>query len=200
MLLGVKVDYLPARKMWISVRKERKSLKDIIHNAKPQDKYFKKYSTTSGTPLPEDKIYKYAKQIVEGLNYLKTQKIPYYHLQTSNVFVDNNNVCKLSDFENDLIGLSPKLKLFCSKYYDIVDPIVIEFATILFEMSTGYELDTPHLDYIPPGIPSKIKKVLSSIFSKNPEIRTLNDLSNINFITDTKLYNEWVPQNVNILI
>jgi hypothetical protein len=68
-IAGAKVDYLPARKMWISVRKERKSLRDYIHNAKLQDKYYKKYSTTTGTPLPEDKIYKFAKQILEVMNF-----------------------------------------------------------------------------------------------------------------------------------
>jgi hypothetical protein len=83
------------------------------------------------------------------------------------------------------------LKTFCSKYIDKVEPIVIEFATVLFEMSVGYELEIPNIDYLPPGIPNKVKKVLQSIFSTNPELRTLADFASVNFIAETKLFSDW---------
>jgi len=172
------------------------SLKDFIHRAKPIQPYRRKYSTVSGEPLTESKIALFGRQILEGLDYLKSQKIPYISLSAGNVLVDNG-VCRLTDYENAFIDLPPKIQPIFGANAENVDPLVISFGYLLYEMAIGFELGAPLIDEndIPPKCNSKVKKILMSMFPIGPNCPSIRDLLALPFF-DVSLYSEWVPHDI----
>jgi len=195
-------DYLKDRQIFVTFRTYFKegSLKDLIHKSKPQEKYSKKYTILTGKALNEKKIAKFGRQILEALIYLKSQKLPFYHLTTSNVMIDDNGVCRLTDYENDLIGLNVNSKLLTHVIHPTIttlDPVVCAFGAVLYEMAVGYELDSPKLDDMP-NVPTKIKKILQTIFTPNTDGQStkLEDINKLPFFSEIQLYSPWVPQNL----
>lgn len=102
------------------------------------------------------------------MDYLCQHEIPVYHVNTGNVVVDNG-VCRITDYENNLVELTPKYAKFLRSHFEKVNPGVIAFGLILYEvfklkfklkMTVGYEMDHVILDDIPKTCPSKVKKVI----------------------------------------
>jgi hypothetical protein len=77
------------------------------------------------------------------------------------VVVEENGVCRLTDYENDILGLTivPTLANITYPHVDKVDPIVIAFGAVLYEMAVGYNLDSHNLDDLPNSVAPKIRKV-----------------------------------------
>jgi len=130
------------------------------------------------------------------LDYLKSQKIPYISLSAGNVLVDNG-VCRLTDYENAFIDLQPKIQPVLGANADKVDPLVISFGYLLYEMAIGFELGAPLIDEndIPPKCNSKVKKILMSMFPIGPNCPSIRDLLALPFF-DVSLYSDWVPQDI----
>lgn len=121
--------------MWVSFKPwvPKGSLKDKLYEAKPNEKYFKKYPHLAGKHLNEKQIAKYGRQVLEGLHYLKTHKIPFSHLHSGNVMLDNN-VCRISDYDNDMIGVAPRGREYIRPNLEKVDPMVLSFGYLLYEV------------------------------------------------------------------
>jgi len=87
----VDCDYMVEKDIAVAIRPyySKGSLKDFIHKAKPHQKYVDKYR--SNYALNIKLIGRFGRQILEGLNYLKFQGFPYYHLHSGNVLVEENS-------------------------------------------------------------------------------------------------------------
>ena len=48
--------------------------------------------------LPEQNFLKFAKQLIEALEYLHSEKIVHRDIKCSNILLDDNGIIKLSDF------------------------------------------------------------------------------------------------------
>ncbi|KAH3761335.1 Slob family protein kinase [Pelomyxa schiedti] len=119
------------------------SLRDLIHNDSPTASYAKKGKTHHF--LQEKVIGRLGRQILEGLIYLRIQGIPYFHLHCGNVIIDDG-VAKLTDFENGLLCLDPYHSDAIATLAPHVDPDVVCFGCVLYEMATGYEF--PKVDTV----------------------------------------------------
>jgi len=197
----VSAEYHKDRTVLVVLREYNKkgSLRDYIHNSKPKEIYQEKYTHTSGNPLPEQKIAKYGREILEGLDYLTSQNITFLQLHCGNVILDNS-VCRITDYENDLIQLVPRnMKIFMT-HHEKVLPIVISFGYILYEMAVGYEMDNIILDDLPSNINPKVKKILKSIFEleEGVEVPSIRSLLKNPFFAEVKLYSDWIPQQISM--
>eukprot|EP01102_Stenamoeba_stenopodia_P017853 TRINITY_DN645_c0_g5_i1.p1 TRINITY_DN645_c0_g5~~TRINITY_DN645_c0_g5_i1.p1 ORF type:complete len:649 (-),score=164.41 TRINITY_DN645_c0_g5_i1:183-2129(-) len=133
------VAYFEARESVVVLRKlrEKGSLRDMLHlNKNPKEEYKKKY-VKKARPFDLKIIAKAARQILEALLYLKTQKVGHYHLHAGNILIKDGNCC-LSDIENNFIGLPNRMTLWSDK----LAPEVESFGYVLFEISMGFEFDT----------------------------------------------------------
>ncbi|EGC39227.1 hypothetical protein DICPUDRAFT_75243, partial [Dictyostelium purpureum] len=128
------VDIIPEKNLAVSVRPfySKGSLRDYIHQSKPKMPYADKYDTHF--QLNEKIISKFGKQILEALIFLKNNNFPYFHLNASNVLLDDQ-VCLLSDYENAFLGLEPRLSDYIRQFSDKIDPDVLSFGCLLFEMA-----------------------------------------------------------------
>jgi hypothetical protein len=90
-----------------------------------------------GRPLRPENVAKFGRQIIEGLRYLESRSVPYFHLHTGNVVLVNG-VAQLSDYKNAFVGMKHRLhkKL---KRLPHVDPQFGSLACLLYEISTGIE-------------------------------------------------------------
>eukprot|EP00300_Choanocystis_sp_HF-7_P022268 c2145_g1_i1.p1 GENE.c2145_g1_i1~~c2145_g1_i1.p1 ORF type:complete len:438 (+),score=97.24 c2145_g1_i1:72-1316(+) len=160
------VDALSDGSMLVVLRPFAKegSLRDLIYNTSPTHSYKKKYK--KGHALAERKIARYGRQILEGLTFLTSKKYPYPHLHTGNVIM-HNGVCRLSEIENSLLCVPPRLK---SKILPLlaqnlgVEVEVLCFGHVLFEMACGFEMDEAFPNFIPQSVPATIKSIIEAIF------------------------------------
>jgi len=156
------------------------SLKDFMHKSDPRDDYSRKYTKLSR--LPPERVALFGRQILEGLLFLREKGIPFGHLSSSNVIVEEG-VCRLSDYENGLLNLEPRVfGLISQLMAKKVEADVAAFGLLLFEMLLGYEFpsdvrfNTGELYFIPPKCPQQIKRLLESIFAPSetpPTVRSL---------------------------
>jgi len=191
-------DYLKDRQIFVCFRPYHKeSLRDLIHKSKPTEKYSKKYTTITGKGLSEKKIAKFGRQVLEALIYFQSQKFPFYHLSTCNVIIDDSGVARLTDYENDLIGvdLNPKILKLIRLTLGKVEPTVVCFGALLYEMAVGYELDSATLDDLPSVAP-KVKKILQTIFQPAEQLVSLEDLKKTPLFSEVQLFSPWTPQNI----
>lgn len=175
----VQADYLHEQEQIAILRPycPKGSLKDAIYKATLRNTYAKKY-TANGTKLKTNQIQLYGRQILEGLRFFKAKGIPYGHLNSANVMMDNG-VCRLTEYENGIINVVPLLQPFFvalqGRDYD-----VISFGFVLFEMAMGFEINNPGSLYIPAQVPKPIKLLLTGIFgeesSSNVGFKTVDDL------------------------
>ncbi|GAM29478.1 hypothetical protein SAMD00019534_126540 [Acytostelium subglobosum LB1] len=185
------VDFLPDKMVSVSIRPfyARGSLRDYIHQAKPKSKYSEKYQQQY--QLNDKLISRFGRQILEALLFLKYHNMPYFHLNASNILMDDNT-CLISDYENAFLGLRPRLSKFLSTFSDKMDPEVLCFGCILYEMGCGYEMESP--DSIELGLPGhchpEVKKILESIFRPMYGVApTLEELTKLNFFSEWKFKN-----------
>jgi len=186
------VDFIQDKSVGVSIRPfySKGSLRDYIHQSKPKNgSYSQRYE--SHFALNEKIISKFGRQILEALIFLKDNNFPYFHLNCANVLLDDST-CLISDFENAFLGLKPRYADFITKYSDKLDPHVLTFGLVLFEMACGYEVENPEAIEI--GVPSHchpdVKKVIESIFKPwygNPP--SLEELTKIDFFSNHKFKN-----------
>ncbi|EAL67800.1 Slob family protein kinase [Dictyostelium discoideum AX4] len=186
------VDFIPEKHVAVSVRPfyaDRGSLRDFIHKSKPKMPYADKYDTH--LQLNEKIVSKFGRQILEALIFLKNHNFPYFHLNSANVLVDDQ-ICLISDYENSFLGLEPRFSDFIRQHNEKIDPDVLSFGLVLFEMACGYEMENPHsVDIsIPAHCYPEVRKVLEAIFKPfyGTPI-TLEELSKMDFFSYHKFKN-----------
>mmetsp|Transcript_14963 Transcript_14963/g.20924 ORF Transcript_14963/g.20924 Transcript_14963/m.20924 type:complete len:511 (+) Transcript_14963:82-1614(+) len=164
----------------------------------PKKKIVKQDTVVIGKPLTEEKIAKWGRQILEGIQYLRVHKFPYCNLHVGNVLIDNQGNACITDHESQLLGLQmvyPYREIVDHYVQKGFDPDVVLFGSFLFETSVGYTMDSPVLhDFdIPADCPKAIKKLLSTIFPKEPpsEPVTIKQLLQDPFFASVVLYSEW---------
>ncbi|GAB6029144.1 hypothetical protein CHUAL_004921 [Chamberlinius hualienensis] len=144
------------------------SLKDYIYKSHPKASYIKKYRRTKlSSALTREEIKRFGKQILEALYDLHSKGLPYGHLHSGNVFVDNG-VCRISSVENIFLGQSPFYRSFATqlkKVKTLCDMDVYSFGHIMYEMAFGQCLNTPTCDTWPSSCIPEIKCVLESILT-----------------------------------
>lgn len=91
----------------LTIRKFHKdgSLKDMLCGSQPLNTFSSKYGTTKGrNALSLEDLALYSRQILEALKFLHSKGLPYGHLTTANVFIENG-AAKLSAIENFILGV-----------------------------------------------------------------------------------------------
>jgi PX domain-containing protein kinase-like protein len=135
------VDYLPEHSSVVMVMTffPQGSLKDIIYKRQPTLEWSEKYSIRR-RGLPPATVALYGRQILEALRILYRKGFPPLgNLQSGNVFIDGG-VCRLSGYENTVLGYRSRHHRLVRDHSDSMDTIM--FGHLLFEMMCGYELTT----------------------------------------------------------
>ncbi|OQR91191.1 hypothetical protein ACHHYP_04910 [Achlya hypogyna] len=119
------------------------SLKDLLyHKANPRQPYTTKYALQrmSGG-LPRAQVARYGRQILLGLDALRSKGIVCEHLKTSNVLLDNG-VARIGDVYNSVLGLErePRWRAWTVPLEAEVDIDLLLFGHCLYEMACGQEL------------------------------------------------------------
>ncbi|CAI8020282.1 Slowpoke-binding protein [Geodia barretti] len=135
------VDYLPEHSSVVMVMTffPQGSLKDLIYKRQPTLEWSEKYSIRR-RGLPPATVALYGRQILEALRILYRKGFPPLgNLQSGNVFIDGS-VCRLSGYENTVLGYRSRHHRLVRDHSDSMDSIM--FGHLLFEMMCGYELTT----------------------------------------------------------
>jgi len=120
------------------------SLRDLLHVQKLNLPYREKYKA-KGKPFEIGKIRRYGRQILEGLLFLENIGIPYLHLHTGNVIINDKGDCVLTDIESGFLGVEPPeryieyirdVRQFTSRP---AAPIILLFGYVLFECSMAHQ-------------------------------------------------------------
>jgi PX domain-containing protein kinase-like protein len=124
-----------------------------------------KYKSKGKALLPPV-IAVYGRQILEGIEFLKSKDLPYGQLHSGNIMCVNG-VCQVAGYENALLGFSSKLHPLIrplikgkdEKNKDVED--VLCFGHLLFEVAMGFELDAcrPDIDQLVGKCPVEIIEV-----------------------------------------
>jgi PX domain-containing protein kinase-like protein len=151
------------------------SLRDLIYitpemkkkKITPKSKHFEKYhGANGGKPLDVSLIAKYGRQILEALFYLYLHGFSYPHLHTGNVLITENDHAQLTDLENSLLCLDPKLNREIKKLLVTnadMAPEVICFGHVLYEMAMGHEKGDRMLKEAKAKCPESLFPILESI-------------------------------------
>uniref|UniRef100_A0A8C4ZFX2 PX domain containing serine/threonine kinase n=1 Tax=Gadus morhua TaxID=8049 RepID=A0A8C4ZFX2_GADMO len=155
---------------------ERGTLRDLIYKVKVKDVFLKKYCNPKKSEgLELRQIQHYGRHILEGLRFLQDQGLPYGHLQSSNVLLEQTPpatsdllACRLLDVENSLLGLPAFYRPLVAlnrriNTTECVD--VFSFGLVLYEMTYGHPPEPPPVDQFPPSPHPAIVSVLQSILS-----------------------------------
>ena len=190
------------------------SLRDLIYSTNPLNSFEKKslkYKNKKGKPLQKKKIAKISRQILLLLKRLHKNNIYHLNLHSGNVLIDSDFNIKINDLEmiifskykrqdenffNDLFEyyLSNPIGNFL-KVFEAID--IISFGKILYEISTGNEMETPYLNLKNlENIDKDIIDLLKLIFPQNnicsSSVKQLlkMDLVKNNFIDEEQENNE----------
>eukprot|EP00742_Colponemidia_sp_Colp-10_P011310 GILJ01012551.1.p1 GENE.GILJ01012551.1~~GILJ01012551.1.p1 ORF type:complete len:558 (+),score=66.51 GILJ01012551.1:287-1960(+) len=182
-------DYRKDQELFFIVRPfvEKGSIRDVLHkNANPKHTARIKYGTSSRlNSLHPQRVSKFGRQILEGIAYTESCGVPSLHLHAGNVLLDNG-VCRISEWENSMLGLHHSQEALLTPLVSIppppsknpiprenrsrplakIDPTVLSFGHLIFEMATGYSLEIPKpkdSDYR--RLPESMHKVIQGIFS-----------------------------------
>ncbi|KAK9875306.1 hypothetical protein WA026_007702 [Henosepilachna vigintioctopunctata] len=141
------------------------SLRDLLCSSKPKQSFLKKYGNPKGhKPLELSQIALYGRQILEALKYLHDKGIPYGHLHTGNIIVENNKV-RLLDIENGVLGVPSFYRPYFMQHRKICSMEAIDvycFGHTLYEMTFGAPLHESMVESFP-DCSSPLKSVLESI-------------------------------------
>ena len=212
-----KLDILYNQKLLIKISQIYKfgSLKDLIYSTNPLYSYEKKNiiynKNQKGKPLSKKKISKFSRQILLLLKRLHKNNIYHLNLHSGNILVDNDNNIKVNDLEmiifSDLKRQDENFFSSLFEYYssnpkgnvlnifEVID--IISFGKILYEISTGSEMENSELNIKKlENIDKDIIDILKLIFPKDnicsvsiKQILKMN-LVKDNFIDDDSDNNE----------
>lgn len=152
------------------VRKANKngSLRDILCSAKPRQSFLKKYGNPKGhTHLSVEQIALYGKQILEALKFLHDKGLPYGHLHSGNLILENDRV-RLLDIENGVLGVPSFYRPYFVQHKRIHSLQMIDvysFGHTLYEMAFGCPLHESVCENYPTNCPPLLKSILESILS-----------------------------------
>jgi PX domain-containing protein kinase-like protein len=134
-------DYIEEKKLVVVFRdvESKGTLRDLLFQSKWSRLFSEKYTTKRGTTFSETRVCTWGRHILEGIMALRVKGFPPGHIHAGNVVVENN-VCRITDYENKLLNLRPaNMAIIQSQALASrgVDPDVASFGAILFEMCTG---------------------------------------------------------------
>uniref|UniRef100_A0A8C1T9V8 PX domain containing serine/threonine kinase n=1 Tax=Cyprinus carpio TaxID=7962 RepID=A0A8C1T9V8_CYPCA len=184
----------------IRVFSEKGTLRDHICKVKPKEPFLKKYCNPKKIQgLEQQQIQTYGRQILEALKFLHDKGFPYGHLHASNVLIEEN-MCKLLDIENSLLGLPSYYRPYVTQFRKInttesID--VYSFGHLLYEMTYGRPPDAVPVDQYPPPPFSSVVSVLQSILSTEAcktGMPTVSQLLQTPLFSDVLLFNSEKPQ------
>ena len=135
----VEADFLSDRSLAISIRPFCKtgSLRDLIFRCKPLNPASKKYSR-SGRKFDDQKIARYGRQILDGMLHLRHVGIPFAHLSSGNVLIDEaSKKCLLTDWDLIFLAQPPLHVRWMYELRDRVEPDAVAFGCVLYEMAYG---------------------------------------------------------------
>eukprot|EP01043_Picozoa_sp_COSAG02_P055227 COSAG02_NODE_6372_length_3617_cov_2.744457_2_plen_612_part_00 len=180
----------------------RGSLKDLVYKAKTpcvsmEDKYEVAAAIKRRTGLNEKKVALYGRQILEGMRYLEELGLACSSLSCANVLVYENDWCRISDYENALVGLSVRHPGGTREQQidgsgadsqegataQLTDQVggrtrgmapSIVFGRLLHELATGVEIPAGVVEgsgeaFRMPACPIQIQRVLDMIFNTSTE-------------------------------
>jgi len=192
----LEVDYLSDRQQAVLFKPfshKAGSLRDSIVKCKnPKDPFDQKYQK-AGNQISIRLIRLYGRQILEGLYFLRRRHVPFPHLHSGNIILDKDKkVCRLSEIESAMLGLQPRYNLLLreSPAAGQVDPEVLCFGQVLYEMSIGWELQTAGiLDCLPSHCYREVVDILYGIFSPSEgnALCSVKDLLVLPFFADIEI-------------
>lgn len=181
-------DYVSDKGLAISFREwvPKGSLRDVIRSVNPTKEYKIKYSKPASSPLSEERIALWGRQILEGLAFFRSIDFPIKHLHAGNIIVENS-ICRISDYENSILEVAslfpPETRAKMS-----IDDDVIGFGRVLYEMVAGYELTTLTPEYYPPSVNAFMRELLDSIFCPADGVGvSIDDILALDYFSDVDL-------------
>lgn len=117
----VQADFVPEKQLAVCCREvsSKGSLRDVLHQAKWSRPAEEKYQTNKkATPFSEARIITWGRHILEGANYLRLKGLPPGHIHAGNIIVDNN-VCRITDYENKLLNFKVSVLMHVGFYLSI---------------------------------------------------------------------------------
>ncbi|XP_014671766.1 PREDICTED: PX domain-containing protein kinase-like protein isoform X2 [Priapulus caudatus] len=158
------------------------TLRDRVYKTRPRQPYLKKYGKPkSVTPLPQNEIKTFGRQILEALKFLHDKGLPYGHLHAGNVIIDNGS-CKLLDVENHLLGLPGFYRSYITLLKRASSTEAIDvycFGHVLYEMAVGTPLASATCDSLPSCCSPQVRSVLEMVLTSEalrtglPDVATL---------------------------
>ncbi|KAJ8301213.1 hypothetical protein KUTeg_020200 [Tegillarca granosa] len=141
------IDFASEQKLIIVVQQisPRGSLKDFIYQSHFTSNWQDKYGQR-GKGLTVKQIQLFGRQILEALLFLEEKGFPSHgHIHSGNIMY-SNGCCRVSAIENAFLGFNSKLfPLVSKKIKDSKHAMdSISFGHLVFEMCTGYELNSAH--------------------------------------------------------
>lgn len=144
------------------------SLRDLLCGAKPKTQFIKKYGNPKQVkPLSLSDIAYYGKQILDALKFLHDKGLPFGHLQTGNIVLEDGKA-KLLDIENGILGLPSYYRPFFVQHKKIQSLETIDvycFGHVVYEMAFGHPLHESVCDILPDSCPPLLRSVLESVLS-----------------------------------
>ncbi|XP_056643360.1 PX domain-containing protein kinase-like protein [Diorhabda carinulata] len=144
------------------------TLRDLLSGAKPRQSFLKKYGNPKGhKTLTAEQISLYGRQILEALKFLHDKGLPYGHLHTGNIIIDNDRV-KLLDIENGVLGVPSFYRPYFMQHKKINNLEAIDvycFGHVLYEMMFGAPLHESIVDNMPNYPVTELRDLLSRILS-----------------------------------
>ncbi|XP_017769864.1 PREDICTED: PX domain-containing protein kinase-like protein [Nicrophorus vespilloides] len=145
------------------------SIRDLLCGAKPKLSFMKKYGNPKGHKSFEShKIALYGRQILEALKFLHDKGLPYGHLHTGNILIDNERI-KLLDIEDGILGVPSFYRPYFMQHKKIntLEAIdVYSFGHVLHEMTFGAPLHESVVEQLPQqDCPTHLRSVIESILS-----------------------------------
>ncbi|XP_069682231.1 PX domain-containing protein kinase-like protein isoform X2 [Periplaneta americana] len=144
------------------------SLRDLLCTAKPKLQFMKKYANPKQyKPLSTSDMACFGRQILEVLRFLSEKGLPFGHLHTGNIVLEQGRV-KLLDIENGVLGLPSYYRPYFVQHKKIQTLEAVDiycFGHVLYEMAFGHPLHESVCDIFPSNCPPLLKSVLESILS-----------------------------------
>lgn len=169
------------------------TLKDILCMATPKNPFLSKYGNPKGrTTLTIKQIALYGRQILEALSFLHSKGMPYGHLHSGNIVIEDECV-KLLDIENYILGVPAFYRPFFVQHSKLHSTDVIDvycFGHVLFEMAMGYPLQESVVRQISGDCAEELKNVLELILSKEA---CRAGLPTVDQLIEHRFFTEHVP-------